>query len=84
MDAKTARCEGVFEAEWRKDMKDCVKACVAAGVAVAMLRKAVEKSFGRDGRSKGNGSRLGLKVEIPETGNGYHDWWAVPKIIPTA
>ncbi|KAI9815701.1 MAG: hypothetical protein M1827_002097 [Pycnora praestabilis] len=72
MESKTTRsvlCEG----EWKKNVKDTLRACIATSIAISTVRKAVDKH--------GEGK---LKVEIPPTGRGYHDWWAVPKITASA
>ncbi|KAI0162624.1 Mak10 subunit, NatC N-terminal acetyltransferase-domain-containing protein [Pestalotiopsis sp. NC0098] len=64
---------------WLANVKNCQKATIFAGLAVTMLQKAIEKSGeGLDGE------QMGLKVEMPEEGKGYHDWWIVPKIVSTA
>ena len=69
-DAKAAGCEGV-EDEWRSNVKDTMKACIFASVAISALIKALAAN---------DGSIDKLKMTIPETGQGYHDWWVVPKI----
>lgn len=76
-------CRGSAES-WVKDVKGCLKACIFAGIAVAGVKKAWLESEKRSGERNGNGNGkvLGIKVEIPETGKGYHAWWVVPKIIP--
>jgi hypothetical protein len=38
------------------------------------VKKAVEAA--------GKKGQVQLKVEIPLTGKGYHDWWVVPKVMP--
>ncbi|KAI0428182.1 Mak10 subunit, NatC N-terminal acetyltransferase-domain-containing protein [Xylaria sp. FL1042] len=83
---------------WVGNAKNCLRATIAAGVAVSMLSRAYEKMLREeDGRREGTtdvgieidiGKRekseiaklLGLKVTIPEAGDGYHDWWIVPKL----
>lgn len=73
--AESAFCQGSHES-WVKNVKDCLKACIFTGISVATVRKAVE--------AMGKGKEMGIRVEIPETGKGYHDWWVVPKIIPVS
>ncbi|KAI1869043.1 uncharacterized protein JN550_006030 [Neoarthrinium moseri] len=63
---------------WLANIKNCQKATIFAGLAVAALQKAVE-THGEDG-----GEAMGLKVEMPEEGKGYHDWWIVPKIVSSS
>jgi N-alpha-acetyltransferase 35, NatC auxiliary subunit len=55
-------------------MKNGLKSCIAAGIAVATMRKAVEQ-LGKDGALK-------VKAEVPTPAKAYHEWWIVPKIIP--
>lgn len=73
--AESAFCQGSHES-WVKNVKDCLKACIFTGISVATVRKAVE--------AMGKEKEMGIRVEIPETGKGYHDWWVVPKIIPVS
>ncbi|KAI0973165.1 Mak10 subunit, NatC N-terminal acetyltransferase-domain-containing protein [Xylaria arbuscula] len=77
---------------WLSNAKNCVRATIAAGVAVSRLRSAYENltSRLRDEEREGNEvdwsekaeftKMLGLKVTIPEPGEGYHDAWIVPKL----
>ncbi|KAI0445628.1 Mak10-domain-containing protein [Xylaria telfairii] len=76
---------------WVDNAKDCLRATIAAGVAISTLKRAYEKmteSLGNGKKGKeidGSEDRkpadlLNLKVEIPEPGDGYHDWWVVPKL----
>lgn len=59
---------------WLRNIKDCLKASIAAGVALSTLQKAIAEA--------GEGGDLKFKVEIPEPGKNYHDWWVVPKLVP--
>lgn len=61
---------------WLANIKNCQKAAIFAGIAVSTLQRAIEKT--------GEEGELNLKVEMPEEGKGYHDWWIVPKIVPAA
>ncbi|RYP11545.1 hypothetical protein DL765_007734 [Monosporascus sp. GIB2] len=76
---------------WRADVHACQKAAIAAGVAVTQLAKAFDVAAGAvdggDGERVAEGESpldVGLRVEFPEPGNGYHDWWIVPRLIPTS
>jgi hypothetical protein len=51
-----------------------LKACIFTSITISGVKKAVEAA-GKDGGVK-------LKVELPTSGKGYHDWWTVPKVIP--
>ncbi|PBP23912.1 Mak10 subunit [Diplocarpon rosae] len=72
MDAVEAFCQGSHDA-WLSNIKACLKACIFANITISTVKKAVEAA-GADGR-------VNIKVEMPETGKGYHDWWIVPKVI---
>ncbi|KAI0872775.1 Mak10-domain-containing protein [Hypoxylon argillaceum] len=76
---------------WVSNAKDCLRATIAAGVAVSTLTRAYERaveSLGDQaegiaaaaGENTAYRELLDLKVEIPEPGDRYHDWWAVPKL----
>ncbi|KAH8677709.1 Mak10 subunit, NatC N-terminal acetyltransferase-domain-containing protein [Xylariales sp. PMI_506] len=60
---------------WLTNIKNCQKATIFAGIAVTTLQKAIEL-HGEDGAA------MKLKVDMPEEGKGYHDWWVVPKLVP--
>ncbi|KAI9052716.1 hypothetical protein LZ554_002992 [Drepanopeziza brunnea f. sp. 'monogermtubi'] len=71
--AEEAFCQGSYET-WLSNVKACLKACIFTGISIAAVRKAVEAA--------GEGNReVKIKVEVPETGKGYHDWWVVPKVV---
>ncbi|KAI1780273.1 Mak10-domain-containing protein [Hypoxylon cercidicola] len=74
---------------WLTNVKDCLKAAIAAGVAVSTLQRAYEKATAEKGDAGGGSAKeedlkIGLKVEMPASGKGYHDWWIVPKLVPAA
>lgn len=71
---KKAEAE-VLEKEWVRNIRGCMKACIAAGIAVTSLLKVVERNNGPVWEN--------VDVEVPSLGNGarFHDWWAVPKIV---
>lgn len=75
LNAKDAYCQGSHDS-WLKNIKDCLKACIFTSITISAIKKAIEAA-GKDGKVK-------LKVEIPPTGKGYHDWWVVPKAIPVS
>ncbi|RYP92361.1 hypothetical protein DL770_001563 [Monosporascus sp. CRB-9-2] len=75
---------------WRAEVHACQKAAIAAGVAVTQLAKAFDAAAGvvdgGEGERAAEGEAsldVGLRVEFPEPGTGYHDWWIVPRLIPT-
>ncbi|KAG0648103.1 mak10 [Hyphodiscus hymeniophilus] len=64
-------CKGSHES-WLKNIKDCLKAVIFTNIIISKVKKAVEAAA-KDEIPK-------FKVEIPESGQGYHDFWVVPKI----
>ncbi|KAK8094380.1 hypothetical protein PG997_001065 [Apiospora hydei] len=60
---------------WLANIKGCQKSTIFAGLAITTLQKAIET----EGE---NAADLKLKVELPQPGKGYHDWWIVPKLTP--
>lgn len=70
---------------WLANVKDCLRAAIAAGIAVSTLQRAYEKAIAEKGADvKEKELKIGLKVEMPASGKGYHDWWIVPKLVSTA
>ncbi|KAI9716513.1 MAG: hypothetical protein M1812_005244 [Candelaria pacifica] len=74
MDAKTSRSL-LCEEDWKKNVKDTTRACIATSIAISTIRKIIESPSGPATPAK-------IKVEIPPAGKGYHDWWTVPKLTP--
>jgi hypothetical protein len=72
--ARAAKAEGV-ESAWGKDVQSALASCVALGVAVAGVKEAVGKM--------GEDRRLGVKVEVPESGGGkrYAEGWVVVRVV---
>ncbi|KAI3530505.1 Mak10 subunit [Colletotrichum abscissum] len=62
---------------WVPSVKNGLKACIATGLAVSVVRKALDKSGGEGGELK-------VKAEVPTPDKSYHEWWIVPRIIPVA
>lgn len=73
LSAKDAFCQGSYDS-WLKNIKDTLKACIFTGITIATVKKAVEATAKNE--------KVKIKVEIPATGKGYHDWWVVPKVTP--
>jgi hypothetical protein len=73
LDGNTARCLGSVEA-WKKNVKDCLRACISASISISMLKKALEKAGDA-------GKEVDVRIEVPPVGEGYHDWWIVPKVV---
>lgn len=76
------------EEDWKKDVKDTMRACIGASIAIETVRKALgnaQKSGTDGGNGGGGGARLegSLTVNIPEVGSKarWHDWWVVPQVV---
>ncbi|KFA77112.1 hypothetical protein S40288_05297, partial [Stachybotrys chartarum IBT 40288] len=59
---------------WLADVKNGLKSCIAAGIAMSTVQKALRKS--KDAKD------LGLKAEVPAPDKAYHEWWIVPRVVP--
>ncbi|KAF2454411.1 Mak10 subunit, NatC N-terminal acetyltransferase-domain-containing protein [Lineolata rhizophorae] len=64
---------GCVAEQWEKNIADVLRACVGAGVALATVDKVVMTKGERVGKE--------LSIEIPPSGERYHDWWIVPKVV---
>ncbi len=84
LNKEAARCQGC-ETEWRANVKDVLRACIAAGIAVSAVRK-VLVGAGEHARKDNLNAKgqldlsMRLRIEIPVAGARYHDWWIVPKL----
>ncbi|KAF9883813.1 hypothetical protein FE257_002750 [Aspergillus nanangensis] len=72
-----------IEEDWKRDVKDIMRACIGASIAIGTVKKALAAHKGTN-----NGKdmeRLNLRVSIAEPGSKsrWHDWWAVPQILQT-
>lgn len=61
-----------IEEDWKRDVKDTMKACIGASISIETVKKALVSS------------PVELRVEIPGVGckGRWHDWWAVPQVSP--
>jgi hypothetical protein len=81
LDGQTARCLG-SEQSWQRSVKDCLRACISTSISISVIKKALDAAAAPNRKGKGRGmAEVKLKAEIPPVGKGYHDWWAVPKIM---
>lgn len=62
-----------IEADWQKNVKDSLRACIGASIAIQTVSKVLNNQSSQP---------PSLAVEIPEVGSTgrWHDWWAVPRI----
>jgi hypothetical protein len=83
--------------DWTRDVKDSLRACIGASIAVMAVKKAMvaaataagEADVGKNrkgeetSKTKESKLDLNLEVEIPEIESKarWHDWWAVPRVI---
>lgn len=61
---------------WVGKVKDGLKSCIATGIAISTLQKAL-KAHGDQGEEG-----LPLRAEVPTPADSYHEWWIVPKLVP--
>ncbi|KAI0156424.1 Mak10-domain-containing protein [Xylariaceae sp. FL1272] len=88
---------GTAYGRWISNKKDCLRATIAAGVAISTLKRGYErvmetqKTSPSKEKKKGEGGlesekklaeSLKVKVEVPEPEDAYHNWWIVPKLTP--
>ncbi|KAL6720174.1 N-alpha-acetyltransferase, non-catalitic subunit [Lecanora helva] len=71
-DPETARCVGC-EDWWRASTRDVLRSCITANIMVATAKKALANVGSKSIQDA-------LTVEIPESNEGYHPWWVVPRI----
>jgi hypothetical protein len=64
---------------WTTSAKGALKSCIAAGVAVSSLQKALHD---KAGGSQDAAESLGVAAQIPTPDKAYHEWWIVPRIVP--
>lgn len=65
-----------IEEDWKKDVKDTMRACIGASIGIETLRKSLKNV------KKGDGRISNLRVDIPDIGSKmrWHDLWVVPQI----
>lgn len=72
VNAEAARCVGC-EDWWRLGVKNVLRACITASIMVSTSKKIMATAGSKNAKDI-------LKVELAESGKGYHPWWIVPKI----
>ncbi|KAJ5912965.1 hypothetical protein N7504_001848 [Penicillium tannophilum] len=60
-----------IEADWQRNIKDTMRACIGASIAIEMVKKNLSTE-----------KKLELQVTIPGIGtkSRWHDWWSVPQV----
>lgn len=65
-----------IEEDWQRNIKDVMRACIGASIAIETVKKALSSET----------RPVKLQVTIPEIGakSRWHDWWSVPQITTKA
>ncbi|EAW06427.1 N-alpha-acetyltransferase 35, NatC auxiliary subunit [Aspergillus clavatus NRRL 1] len=65
-----------IEEDWKRDVKDTMRACIGASIAIETVKKALA--------AQTEHPRVNLQVNVPEVSSKarWHDWWAVPQVSP--
>ena len=71
----------IIELEWKKDVRNSLKACIGTNIAIATLAKVYQQGVKLKNPSGGL-QKLRVTVPQPEAPDRFHRWWAVPKISP--
>ncbi|PLB48941.1 putative amino-acid N-acetyltransferase subunit Mak10 [Aspergillus steynii IBT 23096] len=82
-----------IEENWKQDVKDTMRACIGASIAIETVKKGLAArtqprgAGGAAAAAAAGGDPcdpLRLHVSIPETGSKtrWHDWWVVPQVSP--
>ncbi|KAE8383437.1 Mak10 subunit, NatC N-terminal acetyltransferase-domain-containing protein [Aspergillus bertholletiae] len=66
-----------IEEDWKKDVKNTMRACIGASIAIETMKKALTAR-------RASNDAVSLQVSIPEMGSKarWHDWWVVPQVSP--
>lgn len=59
---------------WVASVKNGLKSCIATGIAISALRKALHTTQ--------KPADLKIRAEVPTPDKSYHEWWIVPRIVP--
>ncbi|PYI05087.1 amino-acid N-acetyltransferase subunit Mak10 [Aspergillus sclerotiicarbonarius CBS 121057] len=76
-----------IEEDWKRDVKDTMRACIGASIAIETVKKALKaRANVAEPKEGGHPPSVNLRVTIPETGSKarWHDWWIVPQVSPAA
>lgn len=65
---------------WTAGMKGGLKSAIAAGIAVAAVKKAVVAAAADNEEGGKLDLTTRLQVDVPKPEKGYHEWWIVPRI----
>ncbi|KAJ5815721.1 NatC N(alpha)-terminal acetyltransferase Mak10 subunit [Penicillium riverlandense] len=70
--SRTPMPSTAIEEDWKRDVKDTMRACIGASLAIETIKKALS----------GQTEMATLEVAIPDAGSKtrWHDWWAVPQV----
>ncbi|KAJ5823852.1 NatC N(alpha)-terminal acetyltransferase Mak10 subunit [Penicillium robsamsonii] len=64
-----------IEEDWKRNMKNTMRACIGTSLAVEAVKKALSAAASED-------KPLNLEVVVPQVGSKsrWHDWWVVPQV----
>jgi hypothetical protein len=73
--AATKAVPVAIEEDWKRDVKDTMRACIGTSLTIEAVKKALATSSGES-------KPLNLDVVVPEVGSKsrWHDWWVVPQV----
>ncbi|RAH70616.1 N-alpha-acetyltransferase 35, NatC auxiliary subunit [Aspergillus aculeatinus CBS 121060] len=74
-----------IEEDWKRDIKDTMRACIGASIAIETVKKALKAQADSRKREELQAPQsVNLRVTIPEVGSKarWHDWWVVPQVSP--
>ncbi|KAG6021881.1 hypothetical protein E4U41_002371 [Claviceps citrina] len=66
---------------WTGTARHALKSCIATGVALSTLQKAVLRAGGHEAAS-GAAALEHVVAEVPTPETAYHAWWIVPRVVP--
>ncbi|KAM7199598.1 N-alpha-acetyltransferase 35, NatC auxiliary subunit [Rhypophila sp. PSN 637] len=67
-----------FLERWTRGAKDGLKSAIAAGLAIAAVKKGIAAAAAA--AEEDSDLVNFLQVEVPKPEKGYHEWWIVPKV----
>ncbi|KAJ6051764.1 hypothetical protein N7499_011143 [Penicillium canescens] len=73
--APTKAVPVAIEEDWKRDVKDTMRACIGTSLTIEAVKKALAASSDES-------KPLNLDVVVPEVGSKsrWHDWWVVPQV----
>lgn len=70
-------------AAWSASVKGGLRSCIALGLAVSIVQKAVKAQGSAAAAAAATAEEdLKIRVEVPTPDQAYHEWWIVPRLLP--